>query len=135
MDNLIGKKVVGYRYGAAPESGFSYNRRENELEPGVSMAQVLFGEGVRSFAVSGLSSAKKYYYIGEITGEGGDDEVCIKNHKQITRLEYLRLRKEMVDTHNDIINYFYDRKVRLARRGFIGFNEEKINEERKTLLK
>ena len=41
-NDIIGIKVVGYRYGKAPKCGRSYNYRENHYEDGVSMAQVCY---------------------------------------------------------------------------------------------
>lgn len=34
VSDLIGKTIVGYRYGEAPESGHSWNYAENKPEPG-----------------------------------------------------------------------------------------------------
>ena len=47
-NDIIGIKVVGYRYGKAPKCGRSYNYRENHYEDGVSMAQVCYYKPVGS---------------------------------------------------------------------------------------
>lgn len=49
-NDILGKTVVGYRYGIAPECGRSYNYRENHYEDGVSMAQVCYCRPINSFA-------------------------------------------------------------------------------------
>ena len=63
-NDIIGIKVVGYRYGKAPKCGRSYNYRENHYEDGVSMAQVCYYKPVGSFAANG---EKKYYYEGVVS--------------------------------------------------------------------
>ena len=72
-NDIIGIKVVGYRYGKAPKCGRSYNYRENHYEDGVSMAQVCYYKPVGSFAANG---EKKYYYEGVVSGIGSDNEIC-----------------------------------------------------------
>ncbi len=52
VHDLIGETIVGYRYGEAPESGYSWNYAENKPEPGVSMAQVGYFREYRSFAIA-----------------------------------------------------------------------------------
>ena len=128
LKEIVGKTIVGYRYGEAPESGHSWNYAENKPEPGVSMAQWGYFKECGSFAVSdAASSRKKYYYIGEIAGEGGDDEICLRNVKRITYRDYLRLRKETKDVSNDYVNMLCDRKLRLINRGFdIGITEHDV---------
>lgn len=135
IDSLIGKTIVGYRYGIAPESGFSFNTRERIAEPGVSMAQVGFGKEIQSFAVSAQSN-KRYYYVGQISGEGSDDEICLVNVKRITRNEYLNLRKgkDMVSISNEIVNAIADRKTRLMNMGY-NYSEEEIENYRKKYTK
>lgn len=119
IDNLIGETIVGYRYGEAPESGYSWNYAEGHREPGVSMAQVGYFKEYGSFAVSDAeSSRRKYYYIGEIAGEGGDDEICLTNVRRISYKDYLRLKKETKQVSNDYVNALCDRKLRLIDRGF-----------------
>lgn len=130
LQDIIGKTIVGYRYGIAPESGYSYNTRENDRECGVSMAQVGFCKEVQSFAVSAQVDVK-YYYIGEIAGTGGDDEICLVNVRQISEDEYINLREETKDASNAIVDYYADRKLRLLYNGFcIGMTEEEIEEFR-----
>ena len=73
-NDIIGIKVVGYRYGKAPKCGRSYNYRENHYEDGVSMAQVCYYKPVGSFAANG---EKKYYYEGVVSGIGSDNEIYL----------------------------------------------------------
>lgn len=129
--------VVGYRYGEAPEGGKSWNYRENEWEPGVSMAQVGFDKEIGSFAVSDAgTSRKKCYYIGTICGTGGDDEICLCDTHRITRDEYLRLRKDMVVVSNQVVNDRINTKINLIKGGFlIGRTIEQLEAERKMYLK
>lgn len=105
INDIIGMPIVGYRYGEAPEVGYSYNNRDREYEPGVSLAQWGLVPEIFSFAISGVSHLKKRYYKGIIAGVGGDDEVCIKKHKEITYKEYLQLRKELYRSSVAYLNY------------------------------
>ena len=119
MDKLIGMRIVGYRFGEAPQSGRSYNYRENEWEPGVSMASVGFDKEIGSFAVSEAgANRKKFYYVGTICGTGGDDEICLKNVQRITYQDYVRMRKSMVDASNAVVNARIDRSIRLINAGW-----------------
>jgi len=119
---MIGKNIVGYRYGKAPESGYSYNYRESKRECGVSMAKVGHMSEKNSFAVHNLrqSNVKKYYYIGSISGFGGDDEICLKNVKNINYNEYRKMlkEKEIIDISNIIVNDIADRKISLIDNGW-----------------
>lgn len=136
MITTEGKTIVGYRYGKAPACGKSWNYRENEYECGVSMASVGYDKEVNSFAVADASDRKKYYYIGTICGTGGDDEICLSDVKQITYNEYRRLRKEMVETSNQIVNDRINTRINLIHRGFsIGYTIEQLEEERVKYLK
>lgn len=137
VSDLIGKTIVGYRYGEAPESGHSWNYAENKPEPGVSMAQWGYFKECGSFAVSeAASNRKKCYYIGEIAGEGGDDEICLTNVKRISYKEYLKLRKETKEVSNDYINALCDRKLGLINRGFdIGMTEQDVEVMRASYTK
>ena len=131
-----GKKIVGYRYGKAPSCGCSFNYRENQYECGVSMAQVGYYKEVGSFAVSESVSRKKYYYEGVICGEGGDDEVCLSNIRQITYKEYLQLKKIYKDVSNEYVNYIFDRKQSLLDRGFdICLTQDELDNQRKLYIK
>ncbi len=79
--------VVGYRYGRA--NGNSYNTRENHYENGVSMASVAGLPECRSFATMAAKEAKeKTYYIGMVSGQGGDDEYLLKNVVEISSKKY-----------------------------------------------
>lgn len=136
MITTEGQTIVGYRYGEAPENGRSWNYRENQYEPGVSMAQVGFDKEIESFAVSDASNRKKFYYIGTICGQGGDDEICLSNVRRITRNEYLSLRKEMVEVSNQVVNDRIDSKINLINRGWIiGCSIEQLEAERNNFLK
>lgn len=121
-DGLIGQRMVGFRYGAAPEGGRSYNHMTNRREQGVSMAQVAHDEFVDSFAVLNLKEKKvpKYYYEGEIAGTGGDDEILLKNLTPLTYAEYKAKCKEpqIIDTANKIIVGRTERSVFLLNYGY-----------------
>lgn len=135
LNDIIGIQIVGYRYGIAPESGRSYNFRDNSYECGVSMASVGYDKEIRSFAVD-EADKKKYYYIGTVCGEGGDDEICLENVVRITRNEYIKKLKEMKEASNAIVNYRFDRKINLINNGFnLGLTEEEIEAERVKYLR
>ena len=103
--DIIGMPIVGYRYGEAPEDGYSYNHRDREYEPGVSLAQWGLIPEIFSFAISDVWHLKKRYYKGVVAGIGGDDEVCIVKHREITYKEYLQLRKELYQSSVAYLNY------------------------------
>ena len=130
MKTILGRKIVGYRYGLAPESGRSYNTATNSYEDGVSMAKVGHIEENGLLSVTSYKdSRKKYYYTGQVIGEGGDDEICLSNVKQVTYREYVKLLKdaEIIKTSNEIVNYIADRKIRLLNRCFfIGKTADEI---------
>ena len=130
IKDIIGLKIAGFRYGKAPSGGISYNTREREYEPGVSMAKVGYGKEIKSFAIDGQSK-KKYYYIGEIAGTGGDDEICLKNVRQLTKSEY---EKELINTaeaSNLVVDFYADRKKSLIEKGYdIGMSIEEIEKYR-----
>ena len=104
---MIGIKVVGYRYGKAPKCGRSYNYRENHYEDGVSMAQVCYYKPVGSFAANG---EKKYYYEGVVSGIGSDNEICLSSVKQISYNEYQKMKKSLITESNLITNFYADQK-------------------------
>lgn len=137
MIHTEGQTIVGYRYGEAPENGRSWNYAENELEPGVSMAQVGFDKEIGSFAVSEAeSNRKKYYYIGTICGTGGDGEICLENVKRITRKEYLALREDMIAVSNQIVNDRIDTSINLINQGWVvGKSVADLEAERAKYLK
>lgn len=138
MITTEGQTIVGYRYGEAPEGGRSWNYREKEWEPGVSMAQVGFDKEIGSFAVMGSAETrKKCYYAGTICGQtGGDGEICLSNVRRITRNEYLSLRKEMVAVSNQIVNDRIDRLIDLVNRGWnVGHSIDELEAERNMYLK
>ena len=130
-DKLIGRTIVGYRYGEAPESGFSHNFQTNEDECGVSMAQVGYLDEYGSFAISEAASRRKrYYYIGVIAGFGGDDEVCLTNCKRISYREYLGYRKQMKDVNNDYVRAIIADQINLINNGWnIGRTEEEVKQK------
>lgn len=137
VSDLIGMTIVGYRYGEAPESGHSWNYADNCEEPGVSMAQVGYYREYFSFAISDYSTRRKrFYYLGQIAGEGGDDELCLTNLKRISYQEYLRLRKETKEVSNKYVNALCDRWLSLLRRGWqIYKTEEQIEETRRKYIR
>ena len=137
LKDLIGKTIVGYRYGEAPKDGRSYNYRDKNYECGVSMASVGYYKEIGSFAVSEANqSRRKYYYIGDIIGTGGDDEICLSNVRRITYKDYLSMRKNQVDISNMVVNYYCDRLIDLLNRGFsIGRNEDEIEAIREQYTK
>lgn len=135
LADVKGIEIVGYRYGIAPENGYSYNTREREYECGVSMAQVGYDKEINSFAIDAQSS-KRYYYIGCVAGIGGDNEMCLTDVRQISKTEYLAKRKEMTAASNAIVNYNADRQIALINRGFdLGRSIEQIEQYRKKYLK
>lgn len=118
IDDIIGMPIVGYRYGEAPEDGYSYNHRDREYEPGVSLAQWGLIPEIWSFAISDVSHLKKRYYKGVIAGTGGDDEICIIRHREISYREYLALRKELYASSIAYLNYRISRLRCLVRAGY-----------------
>lgn len=134
LENIIGLEIVGYRYGIAPESGYSYNTQAHEYECGVSMAQVGYDREINSFAIDAQTS-KKYYYVGKVAGIGGDNEICLSDVTLISYQDYLKLRKNMVEASNAIVDYNADRKLRLAYNGYHGYNEQEIEKYRKEYTK
>lgn len=138
LNDFIGKTMVGYRYGQAPDGGRSWNSREGEYEPGVSMAQWLYMPEVNSFAVWESSTCKKYYYVGVFAGIGGDDEICLKDVKRIPYREYCKMRKEsqMVKLHNEWVNYKMATQLDLLYAGWhIGYSEDEIIDKYTKLLR
>lgn len=134
--NMLGMVIVGYRYGKAPESGYSYNSRENRSECGVSMASVGYIPEKWSFAIGTKENRKKYYYVGTIAGEGGDDEWCLRDVKQIKASEYKKMLVETKEASNMIANYICDRKIKLKGDGFIiDESLEEIEAKRKSLIR
>lgn len=113
-DNILGKIIVGYRYGKAPECGHSTNYAANKQECGMSMACVGYNHETCSFAVSENEKLGKYYYIGEIAGTGSDDEICLCNVRELTEEEYAEALDETVEASNDVARYYYDTKVNAA---------------------
>lgn len=137
VSDLIGKKIVGYRYGEAPESGYSWNYAENREEPGVSMAQVGYYKEYVSFAISDYRTRRKrYYYIGTIAGEGGDDELCLSGVRRLPYKDYLRLRRETKEVSNEYVNALCDRWLDMLRGGWqIYMTEEQIEAVRAKYVK
>lgn len=134
--NVIGKTIVGYRYGEAPECGFSYNFAENCYEPGISMASVGYTPEIRSFAVCGSYHRKRCYYIGTICGDGGDGEVCLENVRRITYKDYVALKKEFKETSNAIIRDTIDSEINLINSGYhLGRDEEGVRAKYEKYIK
>lgn len=135
IENIIGLEIVGFRYGVAPEEGRSYNCAENSYECGVSMASVGYiPESDRHSNEYG--DRKRYYYIGTISGTGGDDEICLSNVRRISYSEYLKKRKECVSASNMVVNYKCDTKKWLLNNGYIICQTyDQIESERNKLLR
>ena len=136
MKELIGKIIVGYRYGEAPPNERSMNYASNTRECGVSMAQVGYLPEYRSFAIlEAKESRKRFYYIGEIAGEGGDSELCLTNLKRISYTEYLKAKKETKDVSNEYVNFLMQREIRLANMGYNGYDEDKAKKKYQKYIK
>ena len=140
IEDILGMPIVGYRYGEAPEDGDSYNHRDREYEPGVSLAQWGLTPEIWSFAISDVSHKKKRYYKGVIAGTGGDDEVCIKKHKEITYKEYLKLRKELYASSIAYLDYRISRLRYLVSAGYspadyMTAKADKFEELRRKIIK
>ena len=140
IEDIIGMPIVGYRYGDAPEEGYSYNHRDREYEPGVSLAQWGLVPEIWSYAISDVSHLKKRYYKGVIAGLGGDDEICIKKHKEITYKEYLQLRKELYQSSVAYLNYKISILRYFVRAGYspadyMSSKADKFEELRRKIIK
>lgn len=136
MKELIGKTIVGYRYGEAPSDERSMNYATNRKECGVSMAQVGYLPEYRSFAIDdAMSNRKKYYYIGEIAGEGGDDELCLINIKKLSYKDYLKAKKKTKDVSNEYVKALMQREINLANKGYIGYSEERARDKYQKYIK
>lgn len=117
--DLIGKTIVGYRYGKAPEGGRSFNTLTRSYEAGVSMASVGYNAEVGSFAAMANEEEGKYYYIGEIAEEtGGDDEICLNNVRELTKEEYESLLPQYTAISNAVANAYYNRSANVASKGY-----------------
>lgn len=117
--DLIGKTIIGYRYGKAPEGGRSFNTLTRSYESGVSMASVGYNAEVGSFAATANEEEGKYYYIGEIAEEtGGDDEICLNNVRELTKEEYESLLPQYTAISNAVANAYYNRSANVASRGY-----------------
>jgi len=125
--DIIGMTIVGYRYGVAPECGRSYNTREQEWEPGVSMASVGYCREFGSFAANANAEEGKHYYIGVIAGFGGDNEICLEDVEEITAEQYEESLATYKEQSNAVVNCYADRWEALLDRGFnIGKTYEDI---------
>lgn len=117
--DLIGKTIIGYRYGKAPEGGRSFNTLTRSYEAGVSMASVGYNAEVGSFAAMANEQEGKYYYIGEIAEEtGGDDEICLNNVRELTKEEYESLLPQYTAISNAVANAYYNRSANVASKGY-----------------
>lgn len=134
---IKGKRVVGYRYGAAPVGGKSWNSAENRCENGVSMARIGHMEEVRSFAVMNLreKKVKKYYYDGVVASDGSDgNEICLTDIKEISHREFCEKKKEneIMSAVNSIVDFFADRRIELINDGWnLGTTAEAVEEWRR----
>ena len=117
--DIIGKTIIGYRYGKAPVGGRSFNTLTNSYESGVSMASVGYNTEVGSFAKTANEEEGKYYYIGTIAEEtGGDDEICLNNVRKLTKKEYESLLPQYTAISNAVANAYYNRSANLALKGY-----------------
>jgi hypothetical protein len=120
--DLSGRKIIGYRYGKAPEGGRSYNSMEHQYENGVSLATIYGKKEFNLFAAQALKErgVKKYYYYGEFAGFGGDDEVLIKNIKQLSQQEYKKLSEDedIYESSLAVLVHEYNRGRRLETRTY-----------------
>ena len=116
--DIIGMTIVGYRYGVAPESGRSYNTREQEWEPGVSMASVGYIREFGSFAADANTEEGKHFYKGVIAGFGGDNEVCLEDVEEITAEQYEESLAAYKEQSNAVVTCYADRWEALLDRGF-----------------
>ncbi len=127
-------KTVGYRYGSAPESGFSYNTREGRPEKGISMASAGGNEESKQFATMGAKEAgrKKIYYEGDIIGYGGDDEPIMVNVREISAKEYInRLNSEEGKLAGGILRADLLRTAKILRaKGYSGFEQISVKREK-----
>jgi len=75
--------ATGWRFGNIPENGRSYNYRDNQPEPGVSMMWVRDAHGNEYATEDALSAAfisrrtKRVEYSGWLVGFGSDGEPCL----------------------------------------------------------
>lgn len=128
LKDIKGLKMVGYRYGEAPE--FSWNYAENKPENGVSMASVGYIPETDRTKIE-FGDRKRYYYLGIISDTGGDDEFCMKSLKNISYQEYLKLKKELVKESNKLVDYQCDLKISIKNEGWdIGKSIEDIENYR-----
>ena len=108
--------AVGYRYGDAPESGYSRNHATGQLEAGVSMAGLGGGYDCSSFAVMGWREAgeRKQYYTGTLVldSTGSDGEPLLSDVTRISRAEYLAQIKG--DAQRKAIRAWYRARARVA---------------------
>ena len=112
------EKVVGFRYGKAPENGASWNYAENKPEIGVSMASAMGLPESEGFAtLEAKKSRKPFYYEGDAVGFGGDGEIIMKNIKEITPTEYQQkvkspenLRAKLIDLKSKLI--FWEKRLK-----------------------
>lgn len=117
--DIIGKTIVGYRYGKAPVGGRSFNTLTKSYESGVSMASVGYNTEVGSFAKTTNEEEGKYYYIGTIAEDtGGDDEICLNNVRKLTKKEYESLLPQYTAISNAVANAYYNRSANVASKGY-----------------
>lgn len=117
--DIIGKTIIGYRYGKAPVSGRSFNTLTQSYESGVSMASVGYNTEVGSFAKTKNEEEGKFYYIGTIAEDtGGDDEICLNNVRELTKKEYELLLPQYTAISNAVANAYYNRSTNVASKGY-----------------
>jgi hypothetical protein len=99
-------RSVGVRIGNIPESGKSFNTRENKYEEGVSLISAGTLPPINSFAISALrdKGAKLVYIAGDVlTRTGGDDEFVMQNAREITKGEYDNILSSEQQTVSDYV--------------------------------
>lgn len=133
LEDIKGIKMVGYRYGEAPE--VSWNYAENKPENGVSMASVGYiTETDRTKAEFG--DRKRFYYSGVISDTGGDDEFCMDSLTQISYQQYLSMKKSLIKESNLLVDYKCDLKKWAKNQGWdICMTYEEIEKMRKKFKK
>lgn len=135
LKDIQGIKMVGYRYGEAPEFESSWNYAENKPENGVSMASVGYLPQTGRTSVE-FGDRKRCYYIGTISDTGGDDEFCMKNIKRITYKEYIKIKKTLLKESNLLVNYKCDLQIDIKKEGWnIGKTYEEIEDYRNKYVK
>ena len=133
LEDIKGIKMVGFRYGEAPE--YSWNYAENKPENGVSMASVGYIKETDRTKTE-FGDRKRFYYLGEISDTGSDGEFCMDSLKQISYKEYLEMKKSLVNESNLLADYKCDLKIYIKKGGWdVDMTYDEIEDMRKKLKK